>query len=76
MLENRTNQAADRAVKCARKSPGERTKPRDSRALPFSASMDSFLRFLSVNEGKGTVARQKPLKLGDAIATTMRCWTV
>jgi len=26
-----------------------------------------FFAFLSVNEGKGTVARQKPLKLGDAI---------
>jgi multidrug efflux pump subunit AcrA (membrane-fusion protein) len=26
-----------------------------------------FFAFLSVNEGKGTVARQKPLSLGDAI---------
>jgi RND family efflux transporter MFP subunit len=26
-----------------------------------------FFAFVSVNEGKGTVARQKPLKLGDAI---------
>jgi RND family efflux transporter MFP subunit len=26
-----------------------------------------FFAFISVNEGKGTVARQKPLKLGDAI---------